>query len=119
MTVTERTTRTCDECSVADSHAHHIQFIGIIHPITQEGIDLSVSKHIQCCAADGCEVCSTHVEFAPDKSIGEKFNAFIQNPSVEHDLALFDRHRIVTPASEAAATAATVAAPTETEVEGV
>jgi predicted methyltransferase len=115
MTVTERTTRTCDKCSVADSHAHHIQFIGIIHPITQEGIDLSVSKHIQCCAASGCASCSTHVEFAPDKSIGEKFNAFVQAPSIEHQLALFERHGIVTPESKAAA----AAAPTETEVEGV
>lgn len=106
MTVTDRTTRTCDGCSKSDTHAHHVQFIGIIHPITQEGIDLSVSKHIQCCAADGCEVCSTHVEFAPAKEIGDKFNAFLQSPSVEHDLALNERHGIITPASLAAAEAA-------------
>lgn len=106
MTVTDRTAKKCDDCGVTDTHAHHIQFIGIIHPITQEGIDLSVSKHIQCCAKNGCESCSTHVEFAPTKEIGDKFNAFVQNPSVEHDLALFDRHGIVTPASTAAAEAA-------------
>jgi hypothetical protein len=117
MTVTERNTKQCEKCGVNDTHAHHIQFIGIIHPITKEGIDLSVSKHIQCCAADGCEVCSTHVEFAPDKEVGDKFNAFIQNPPVEHDLALFERHGIATPASEAAATEV-VAPETETEVEG-
>ena len=116
MTVTERITRTCDGCSVADTHAHHVQFIGIIHPITQEGIDLSVSKHIQCCAADGCESCATHVEFAPDKAIGDRFNAFLQSPPVEHDLALFDRHGITTPAS---LTAADAVAPAEIKVEGV
>lgn len=113
MTVTEtRNTRTCDGCSKTDTHAHHIQFVGTIHPITKKGLDLSVSKHIQCCAADGCEICSTHVEFAPTKEIGDKFNAFLQSPPVEHDLALFDRHGIVTPASTAAAEAAA------TEVEG-
>jgi hypothetical protein len=116
MTVDERIARKCDGCNVTDTHAHHIQFIGIIHPITKEGIDLSVEKHPQCCAADGCEVCATHLEFAPSKEIGDKFNAFLQSPTVEHDLALFERHGILTPASIAAAEDA--AAEIETEVEG-
>jgi hypothetical protein len=97
----DRLTRTCDSCKASDSHAHHVQYVaGFIHPVTKENIDLSIHKHIQCCANDGCEICKTDVEFAADKSIGEAFNAHVQNKSDEHLQALTDRHGISTPISE-------------------
>jgi hypothetical protein len=96
MTANERIARQCEGCGVSDTHAHHVQFVGIIHPVTKEGVDLSISKHIQCCAADGCEVCSTHVEFAPDEGIGDQFTSYQQNPSDDHLTALTERHGILT-----------------------
>lgn len=90
--------RACDGCKVSDSHAHHVQYAGFVHPITKEPIDLSVSKHIQCCATDGCEVCATDVEFAPVKEIGDDFTAYVDgNKTSEHLTALNSRHGIAVP----------------------
>ena len=102
----DRISRTCATCKVDDTHAHHVQYAALTHPVTGEAIDLSISKHIQCCAAGGCEVCATHIEFAPSAEIGDDFTAYIQAPSVEHELALSERHGVATPASIAAAEAA-------------
>lgn len=96
MTDTQRFVRTCDRCKTIDSHAHHIQYAAFKHPITGEGVDISVSKHIQCCAADGCEVCATDVEFAPDAQIGDGFTSYAQAKSTEHLAAITARHGIST-----------------------
>ncbi len=92
----ERESRTCATCKVVDAHAHHIQYVALAHPVTGEGIDFSVTKHIQCCASDGCGVCATDVEFAPDSSIGDAFTAYVQAKSPEHLAALTERHAIST-----------------------
>lgn len=91
-----RETRKCSSCNVSDTHAHHIQYVAFIHPITKESTDISVSKHIQCCANDGCEICITDMEFAPNKSIGESFTNYMQTKSPEHLSVLADRHGIDT-----------------------
>jgi len=43
MTVTERTEKQCDSCGVTDTHAHHIQFIGIIHSIASGSYSKTLS----------------------------------------------------------------------------
>lgn len=94
MTKSDRMARQCDGCKALDTHAHHVQYVAFNHPITQEATDISVSKHIQCCAADGCEICSTHVEFAPTAEIGDDFTAYQQDPTSDHLTALAERHGI-------------------------
>lgn len=99
----DRITRTCDGCKSSDTHAHHIQYVAFVHPITGEGVDISVSKHIQCCANDGCDICKTDVEFAPVAAgLGpnDEFTAYAAAKSDEHLQALTDRHAIATPISE-------------------
>ena len=93
----ERLTRTCATCNVSDPHAHHIQYVALNHPITGEPMDISVSKHIQCCASDGCEVCATDFVFAPDKAVGDGFTAYVQAKTPDHLAALADRHNISVP----------------------
>ena len=90
----ERSIRECAACHVSDTHAHHVHYVAIQHPVTGEPLDLTVSKHVQCCAADGCEICATDVEFAVDKSIGADFTAHMQAKSPDHLAALSERHGI-------------------------
>jgi hypothetical protein len=95
----ERLARQCAKCGVTDTHAHHIQYASLNHPITGEPLDISISQHIQCCSDTGCEVCSTDVEFAPIKEIGHDFTAYMQAKTDEHHQALTDRHGVLTPLS--------------------
>jgi hypothetical protein len=92
----ERLARECATCHASDTHAHHIQYAALPHPVTKEPIDLSVSKHIQCCAIDGCEVCRTDVEFAPNREVGDEFTAYAQAKTPDHLAALTSRHGIST-----------------------
>ncbi len=92
-----RIARTCDRCNVTDSHAHHVQLAALVHPITGASLDVSISRHVQCCALEGCAICATDVEFAPDKSVGDAFTAYSQSKSPEHLAALTQRHAVSTP----------------------
>ena len=56
--------RTCAKCGATDSEPHHVQYVAFNHPVSGMGVDLSVTKHVQCCAEDGCPVCSTDMRFA-------------------------------------------------------
>lgn len=102
MTDISASVRTCDKCSVADTNAHHVQYTTVVHPVTQAVVDLSVTKHIQCCAADGCDICATDVEHAgvaqvPNPTaLTAEFTAYMQNKSAPHLQALFERHGIET-----------------------
>lgn len=50
--------RTCDKCGVIDTEPHHVQYkIG-------PGVAQSITKHVQCCATDGCPSCSTDMRWA-------------------------------------------------------
>src|ERR1700751_5421697 len=96
-----RESRTCDKCGVADTHAHHVQYVALVHPGTGQSHDLSVTKHVQCCAEDGCEICATDLEHAQhlgDTSPSDAFTAYMQDKPDEHHRALFERHGIETPA---------------------
>lgn len=95
----DRISRECGACHVVDTHSHHVQFVAFEHPITKEPTDVSVTKHIQCCAASGCPICQTDVEFVAgallgDASIGDAFTAAMQSKSDSHHQALFDRHHV-------------------------
>lgn len=107
MTDTERIARSCEKCNVNDTHSHHVQYSPIAHPITGELIDLSVTKHIQCCAADGCPVCTTDLEFATVPQVttpSDEFTAYMQAKSDAHHIALFERHGISSAVSDAVTT---------------
>jgi hypothetical protein len=100
----ERESRACAKCGKTDTHSHHIQYVAFTHPVTGMGTDLSVTKHTQCCAEDGCPICTTDLEHAekaqvPDhKNPSDAFTAFmVATRSDEHAQALFERHGIETP----------------------
>ena len=95
--MSERLARTCSGCNVTDAHAHHVQYVAVVHPVTGTPMDITVSKHIQCCAADGCAICATDLEFAPDESIGDAFTANMQAKPAEHLTALALRHGVSIP----------------------
>jgi hypothetical protein len=86
---------------VTDSHAHHVQYVAFNHPVSGMGVDLSVSKHVQCCADDGDPICQSAMKFARDAlddySPSDRFNEFIQNPPREYLQELFEVHGITSP----------------------
>ncbi len=94
----ERIASVCDGCQVTDAHSRHIQYAVVKHPVTGKSLDISISKHIQCCASAGCAVCAADVEFAPIKEIGDDFTAYTQSKTAEHLAALASRHGIASPA---------------------
>lgn len=98
----DRVTRECASCGVTDHHTHHVQYVGFLHPVTKEPVDLSVSKHTQCCAAEGCEICATDIEHSQKVGVTEagphdKFTDYMQNKSKAHHRALFERHGVESP----------------------
>jgi hypothetical protein len=86
----ERVTRECSKCGQTDDHPHHVQYVAFTHPATGEGVDLSISKHIDCCAEDGCAICSLDMEYAPKGAHGATMIEFLENRSDEHKQRLFE-----------------------------
>lgn len=101
MTDTDRVTRACAKCGATDTHTHHVQFVALNHPVTGLPVDLTVTKHVQCCADDGCPICQTDVEHAAANNVTvgqlDEFTAYMQTKTDEHHRALFERHGIATP----------------------
>ena len=59
--------RVCSTCGVEDTEPHHVQYVAFTHPVDGAGVDLSVSRHIACCAGEGCPVCSTDLAQAKEE----------------------------------------------------
>jgi len=101
-----REERTCAKCGLTDSHAHHVQYVAFSHPVTGEGMDLSVTKHVSCCAEDGCEICSVTVGQAQqqgqDSAPSDEHDSFMQNPPEGLLVALFEQVHAETPDHEEA-----------------
>lgn len=57
--------RTCTKCGVTDSEPRHVTY----------SVDADLSKHIACCAEDGCEICAADIE----ASGGNADRQFLQN----------------------------------------
>lgn len=100
----ERIERQCAKCELTDSHGHHTNYVAFTHPISKQPVDLSITKHVQCCASDGCELCQTAMKHArvalnDDDALepGERFNEFLQNPPREYLAELFEVHGITSP----------------------
>lgn len=92
-----RETRTCQKCGQEDDHPHHVQYTAFNHPVTGEAQDLSVSKHVDCCAEDGCLVCATSMQHAPDGAHGPSMQEYLTNPPDDYHKDLFEQHGIETP----------------------
>lgn len=83
--------RTCDVCGVTDSEPHHVQYVALNHPVTGAGVDLSVTKHVQCCAKDGCEICATDMRWAEETGADtEHLRDFLTNRPRELHQELFE-----------------------------
>jgi hypothetical protein len=50
--------RVCDACGREDELPHHVTYQPGVDPVTGQVRDMGLSKHIACCAEEGCEVCS-------------------------------------------------------------
>jgi hypothetical protein len=93
----KRATRACAKCGVEDSEAHHVQYVAFNHPVTGEGVDLSVSKHVVCCAEDGCPICSTDVAAVGSNASHKALTHFVQNRPPAEVQSLFEQFRVETP----------------------
>lgn len=90
--------RECAKCGTTDTEPHHVQYVALNHPVSGMGMDLSVSKHVQCCAEDGCPICSADVERATaDGADVSHMRDFLQNRPEDHQQALFEHFHIETP----------------------
>jgi hypothetical protein len=69
-------TRPCDVCGQVDDHPRHIVHVEEKHPIT--GQDLSLMRHMDCCAQAGCPdgSCDVIVDHAKGKQ-GEQLRAHV------------------------------------------
>ena len=82
--------RTCAKCGATDTEPHHVQYVALKHPVTGEGTDLSVSKHVQCGAEDGCPICSADDErAAQDGTDPSRLRDFLQNRPPDHLAKLY------------------------------
>ena len=89
MTDVELAERTCAKCGASDTEPHHVQYVALSHPVSGQGVDLSVSKHVQCCAEDGCPICSADVERAAQEGADpSRLREFLQNRPVDHQAKL-------------------------------
>lgn len=90
--------RTCDKCGLEDTEPHHVQYVAFNHPIDGAGVDLSVTKHIACCAADGCPICSTDVRQAEAEGVDvHHLSDFVQSRSPELQQELFEQFGVESP----------------------
>jgi hypothetical protein len=88
-----RETRTCSKCGQEDTDPHHVQYTAFVHPVTGEAQDLSISKHVDCCAEDGCPICATDQKFAQEAD--QHLREFMLVPNTdEHKRELFEKHGI-------------------------
>ena len=90
--------RVCNTCGIEDTEPHHVQYVAFNHPVTGSGVDLSVTKHIHCCADEGCEICTTDMRFASEAGADTKhMRKFLQNRSKEEYQELFEKYGIESP----------------------
>jgi hypothetical protein len=91
-------TRICTKCGVSDTEPMHVQYVAFNHPVSGAGVDLSVEKHVVCCAEDGCPICSSDVRQA--EAVGadlEHLRGFLQNRPKEHMQYLFEQFSVESP----------------------
>ena len=102
---TEPEVRTCSKCDLdATGDPCHVQYVAFAHPVTGSGVDLSVTKHIQCCAEDGCPICTHDVLRANQDGVSIK--AFVTNPRPrDHMQYLFEQFGVESPDFQIPATA--------------
>jgi hypothetical protein len=90
------TERQCATCGALDTEPHHVAYVAFTHPGTGEGVDLTVTKHVTCCAADGCPVCSADARAAQAAGVPLD-RTFLTNRPAALRQELFERHRVETP----------------------
>jgi hypothetical protein len=75
---------------VEDVQSHHVQHVAFLHPVTGEPTDLSVTRHIQCCADTGCPICTVDVEQAQAAGVDTSApsDAFTEAMQNKGDVAL-------------------------------
>lgn len=85
------------KCGQTDSHAHHVQYVTTMYPGTNQPLDLVLTKHIQCCAEDGCQICAVTVAQVTSPEIGDSFDQVLQTPSSDYLHVLFEKVAVESP----------------------
>jgi hypothetical protein len=94
MTDVEPEVRTCDKCGQQDNEPHHVQYVAN-NPASP---DLSVSKHVRCCAEDGCPICTADVHAAEQAGFDpEHLSDFVQHRPEDHQQRLHDEFGVESP----------------------
>jgi hypothetical protein len=90
--------RTCAKCGATDTEPHHVQYVAFNHPVSGMGMDLSVSKHVMCCAEDGCPICTVDVERARADGVDvAHMRDWLTNRPHEHLQVLFEQFNVESP----------------------
>lgn len=98
MTNDALNSRTCDKCGITDTEPHHVQYVAFNHPVSGAGVDLSVTKHVPCCAEDGCPICSTDLRQAEESGADtEHMRDFLQDRPKELRQTLFEQFGVESP----------------------
>jgi hypothetical protein len=83
--------RTCDKCGVADDEPHHVQYVAY-------GSGAGVSKHVRCCAGEGCPICTADVHWAEQAGVDPNhLREFLQARPPELQQSLFDEFGVESP----------------------
>lgn len=82
--VAERQQRTCSVCDQTDDHPHHIHYQALSYQENGavRGVDISHSRHLDCCRSTGCRHCEIVLTHAGDKR-GVDLANFIQSKPAE------------------------------------
>jgi hypothetical protein len=92
-------TRTCQKCGQTDTDPHHVQYVAFNHPVSGAGVDLSVTKHVDCCAEDGDPICSATMVAVRAAGVGKgaELRAFLMDPPAELQQELFETWAVESP----------------------
>jgi hypothetical protein len=91
-------TRTCDKCGQTDTDPHHVQYVAFSHPVSGSGVDLSVTKHVDCCAEDGCPICTTTMTVVTETGVDKAhMRDFLMNQPPELQQELFEKWAVESP----------------------
>jgi hypothetical protein len=90
--------RTCSKCGATDTEPMHVQYVALNHPVTGAAADLSITKHVQCCAEDGCPICGADMERATAEGADiSQMRDFLQHRPPDHQQKLFEQFSVESP----------------------
>lgn len=78
-----------------DDAPHHVRYAVSTHPLDSYAVDTSTSRHIDCCAEEGCPICATDVRRA--NADGVEIHTFVRNRPEDHQEILLQNFGVQSP----------------------